>query len=212
MGSSELKPRTWEIRELCFGLTSLGGRKFWRGWRIPQKVSGVSFLFATVGGNGIQSPQFLSVQLSRSHLYPGTYNSYNFFYLAIVERKQLLATACETKVYMLQITRSCRFLQQKQVSHFLPYRYCTYKKMGFLKQNVLSSRCYLPMISRPLLSISSTQRLTMIGTKLLVLVAMVIEVATPPGTPPVKFSLFTTVSRSVPNIPATFENHNNSNN
>lgn len=70
-----------------------------------------------------------------------------------------------------------------------------------------SLRLVLPIISRPRLSISSTQRRMMIGTRLLVFVAMVIEVAMPPGTPPVRFSLFTTVSSSVPNIPVDSQNH-----
>lgn len=61
----------------------------------------------------------------------------------------------------------------------------------------------LPIISSPLLSTSSTHLLIMIGTAEGACVAKVTLVATPPGTPPVRLSLVTTVSRSAPNRAVT---------
>lgn len=40
LGSSELKPRTWDIRELCFGLTTLGGRNFGGAGAFLRKCQG----------------------------------------------------------------------------------------------------------------------------------------------------------------------------
>lgn len=62
----------------------------------------------------------------------------------------------------------------------------------------------MPMISSPLRSTSSTHLLTIIG--ILWWELATIPVATPPGTPPVLFSRFTTLSKSTPNNGVVLDN------